>query len=125
MPKNLNPELRRERARRYKDANPHYEMLEGARKRAREQGVQFSISKVDLIFPERCPVLDIPLFRSRGKPTDNSPTLDKIIPERGYVPGNIQIISYRANRIKNNATVDELQRIAAYMLSLSQSRPHV
>ena len=48
----------------------------------------------DLVFPERCPVLNIPLL-STGKRTDNSPSLDRIIPSLGYVPGNVKVISWK------------------------------
>lgn len=45
---------------------------------------------------------------------DNSPTLDKIEPALGYVPGNIIVISGRANRLKADATIDELRAIASF-----------
>lgn len=67
-------------------------------------------------FPERCPILDLELdFSEKGKRNDSSPSIDKIIPEKGYVPGNVAIISWRANRIKNNGTADEHQKIANWI----------
>lgn len=67
-------------------------------------------------FPERCPILDLELdFSEKGKRNDFSPSIDKIIPEKGYVPGNVAIISWRANRIKNNGTADEHQKIANWI----------
>jgi hypothetical protein len=45
---------------------------------------------------------------------DNSPSLDRIVPEKGYVRDNVLVVSYRANRIKNDATISELQQIAAF-----------
>jgi len=55
-----------------------------------------------VVVPEFCPVLGIKIVPGRqgkGKATeDNSPSLDKFIPEKGYVPGNIAVISWRANR---------------------------
>jgi len=57
-------------------------------------------------------VLGIPL-KFGGK--DYAPSMDKIIPALGYVKGNIQIISMRANRIKSNATTEELRLVADYM----------
>ena len=59
--------------------------------------------------PEKCPVLGIPLggVTSRGG-SDNSPSVDRIIPENGYIRGNVRIISKRANVLKNNGTLDEL-----------------
>jgi len=44
-----------------------------------------------------------------------SPTLDRFIPELGYIPGNVDIISHRANALKSNATLEEVQMLADYM----------
>ena len=59
-------------------------------------------------------MLGIPLIHG-NKCTDNSPTLDKIIPSLGYVSGNIWIISHRANTIKSDASIDELLILAKRM----------
>jgi hypothetical protein len=90
-------------------------MLSGAKKRAQRDGLPFDITLADLTIPEFCPVLGIKLVSSQGRPSDASPSLDKIRPERGYVRGNIAIISNRANRLKMNATAAELRAIAAWM----------
>jgi hypothetical protein len=84
-----------------------------------------SLLRIDI--PARCPVLGIPLTRGTGKPADSSPTIDKVVPEFGYVPGNIKVISFRANSIKRDATVDELRRVLAYTESNQPSfdRPSV
>lgn len=42
-------------------------------------------------------------------PNEDSPSIDKVIPELGYVRGNVWVISNKANRIKNNATLEELK----------------
>jgi hypothetical protein len=55
------------------------------------------------------------LFYVDGRKTDNSPSLDKIDNEKGYVPGNLAIISSRANAIKSDASLEEIEAIAAYM----------
>jgi hypothetical protein len=41
--------------------------------------------------------------------------LDRIIPELGYVPGNVKIISMRANRIKTNATIEDIKNVLLYL----------
>ncbi len=94
-----------------------YALVSGAKRRARQKGLDFSLAVSDLEWPERCPVLDVPLdyMGRRGKYNPNSPSLDRIIPERGYVKGNVVVISVRANTIKNNATVEELRRIAKWL----------
>jgi hypothetical protein len=70
----------------------------------------------DLELPDLCPVLGIPLDYSFGKGlrTDNSPSIDKIVPSKGYVPGNCIVISWRANRIKNDGTPEEHKKIADF-----------
>ena len=46
--------------------------------------------------------------------TDNSPSLDRIVPELGYIPSNVVVISYKANAIKRNATPQEIRRVADF-----------
>ena len=90
-------------------------MISAAKKRAKEKGIEFSITRDDLTVPEFCPILGIRIEANERRWQDSSPSIDRIVPERGYVKENVQIISARANRIKNDATVDELERIAAYL----------
>lgn len=75
----------------------------------------FSITESDILIPDSCPVLGIPIFRGSGRPGDNSPTVDAIIPRLGYIPGNIAVISLRANRIKNDASFEELEMVAKWL----------
>jgi hypothetical protein len=87
-------------------------MFYDARKRAQRFGLPFGIEPEDVLVPDVCPVLGIPLDSTSR---DNTPSLDRIVPASGYVRGNIQVISFRANRIKSDATAPELQAILAYM----------
>lgn len=83
-------------------------------------GVPFNLTAEDLVIPARCPILGIPIaVQQLGKrqPHDNSLSLDRIIPELGYVKGNVAVISQRANRIKNDGTAAELRAIAEWMES--------
>lgn len=94
--------------------DPVYMLWNGAKQRAKALGIEFTLTQADIVIPERCPWLDIPLVGARNQgrgPRDNSPTLDRIIPEVGYVRGNIIVISSLANRIKNNATPEQLARV--------------
>jgi hypothetical protein len=87
-------------------------MLSGAKSRAAASGMDFSITRDDIIIPEFCPYLGIPLIGSGRKGANpNSPSLDRIDSTKGYVPGNVEVISHRANTIKNNSTVEELRLI--------------
>jgi transposase-like protein len=88
------------------------------KKRAKKDGLPFDLEPSDLAkIPEYCPVLGIPLQKSRlerGGAADNAPSVDKFIPELGYVKTNINIISYRANRFKSDGTPDEWKKIAEW-----------
>lgn len=96
--------------------NPKGAMLRRAKSRAVKFGVPFALSKADFEIPSHCPVLGIKLVLGVGKPHDASPSLDRIKPELGYVPGNVSVISHRANRIKYNCkSGDELRKIADYI----------
>jgi len=90
-------------------------MLNSARSRANKLKVPYSLVKEDIIIPEICPVLGIKLEVGDRYFHDNSPSLDRLLPDIGYVPGNIRVISWRANRIKCNGTLEELEKIVAYM----------
>jgi hypothetical protein len=83
--------------------------------RAKKQGIPFDLEESDVVAPECCPVLGIKLERSGGLGRlDSSPSVDRIIPSLGYVKGNVVVISYRANRIKNDATLEELRKITLF-----------
>lgn len=102
------------RTKNWHKTNRRKSYLTAARKRAEKTGVPFDIDVDDIVFPPHCPVLGIPIFFSEHR-TDHTPSLDKIIPEKGYVRGNVSIISWRANRLKSDATLEELEKIIAYM----------
>lgn len=80
--------------------------------RANRIGLPFNITKEDLTVPTYCPILGLKLEDTRGKRrTDNTWSVDRIIPELGYVKGNVVVVSWRANRLKNDATLEELEKI--------------
>ncbi len=92
-------------------------MLDGARRRAAKKGIPFSITRADLPIPDQCPVLGLILKPSRdgaGR-NDNAPSIDRIRPELGYVPGNVVVVSWRANQLKLDGTAQEFRRIANWL----------
>lgn len=90
-------------------------MWRAARQRAAKRDLPFTIQPSDIIIPDRCPVLDIPLRRGSKRGGDNaSPSLDRIVPALGYVPDNIVVVSWKANRAKNNLTAKELRSLAVF-----------
>lgn len=79
-------------------------------------GIEFG----DIKWNTHCPILGYELDYFTEVRKENSPSFDKIDPSKGYVVGNVQIISWRANRIKNDGTSDEHEKIAKYMKSIGQ-----
>jgi hypothetical protein len=80
-----------------------------AKHRAKRKGLPFDLAIEDIAIPERCPMLGILLVRGTDKLHDASPTLDRIRAAKGYVKENIRVISYKANRAKNNLTLEEMK----------------
>lgn len=94
------------------------ELINFAMDRAADKNRDFNITTKDVHIPLFCPILGIPIDTSRkgnGKATDSSPSIDRINSDKGYVLGNIQVISYRANTLKSNATIEELRKILKYL----------
>jgi hypothetical protein len=98
------------------DKRYKYMMLKRAEKRALEKDVPFKLTMDDIDIPIYCPILKVKLeIGKTSGPDDFSPSLDRIIPELGYVPGNVKIISMRANRIKTNATIEDIKNVLLYL----------
>lgn len=93
-------------------------LLYAARRRAKLHGIECSITEDDIIIPERCPILDIPIKRSKEKQTSSSPSLDRVDPTLGYVKGNVRVISYKANACKSNMTSQQIERLYKYVFGL-------
>lgn len=96
-------------------------MLRAARQHAKEKGVPCTLTVNDIVIPQNCPVLGIQLKASVGQGRPNcrnlgpSPSIDRVVNELGYIPGNICIISTRANHLKSNGTLEEFRGVLRYM----------
>jgi hypothetical protein len=83
-------------------------------------GIEFTINFGDIDFPTHCPILGIELdYFSENGWSENSPSFDRLNSFLGYVKGNVAIISMRANRLKNNGTAEEHEKIAKFMRNAS------
>lgn len=98
--------------------NPVGHLLSRAKTRAKKKGLLFDIEPEDVVFPEVCPYLGIPLQFNKGSPQDNSYALDRIDNTKGYVKGNVQVISHKANNMKRDATLTELLLFARAVLEM-------
>jgi hypothetical protein len=115
---NMTPEQqerRRLQAAESRARRPEKVLFNAAKSRAKRKGIPFAITEEDVIIPDVCPVLGIPLIKGQKIFTDNSPTIDKIDNTKGYIKGNIQVISYRANALKGDGTIQELEMVIEYM----------
>ena len=90
-------------------------MLSNARKRAENKDIEFNLSKEDIIIPELCPILKVPFEIGTKENYDFTPTIDRIDNSKGYTKDNIQIITNKANTMKNNADFSMLLNFAEYI----------
>jgi hypothetical protein len=92
-------------------------ILSRCKYRAKQNNIPFDLTKDDIVIPKVCPVLGIEIkqLSMDDEPKKgyhpNSPSLDRIIPGLGYVKGNVRVISARANLLKNDATISELELV--------------
>ena len=107
--------LKQRRKRHIKD--PRIRLREGARVRALNKGIEFAIDTYKDVpeVPGFCPIYKVPLFVGKGVSTDNSPTLDRIDNNKGYIKGNIHIISRKANQMKSNGSFKDIEMLYNYM----------
>lgn len=93
--------------------SPEIIMYTWVKNRAKRKNLPFNLEISDIIIPDKCPLLEIPIFmkpyKQKGSFCPNSPSIDKIIPKLGYIKGNIMIISMKANIMKSNASIEELK----------------
>lgn len=111
----------------YNKRRPKHIMVESAKSRAKKRNLPCTITVDDFEIPEFCPVLGVPLWTSATKSESshagpNSPSLDRFHPALGYVPGNVVVISQRANLLKGDGTLEEHKRLVAWMESWPAQR---
>lgn len=100
-----------------------YTLLTSCRRRANKKGLDFDLTENDIIIPKVCPILNIPLLQE-WKPDRHHikeagyPSVDRIDSSKGYTKDNIQIISWRANSLKNNATLQEMVLLGEFAKKL-------
>ena len=90
-------------------------LLRSAKRRAQERGLDFNLTLDDIIIPDKCPVFGITLEKKDDGRQSCSPSLDRINNELGYVRGNVMVISWAANSLKSNASLDQLKRLVSYV----------
>tara|TARA_S200002703_G_C3634734_1_gene194943 strand:+ start:48 stop:380 length:333 start_codon:yes stop_codon:yes gene_type:complete len=92
------------------------------RESARKRNIPFDLTPSDINdigIPLTCPVLNIPIYFNRGSPKDNSISFDRIDSTKGYTRDNLVIVSYRANKLKSNATLEEMENLVTFYKELT------
>lgn len=113
-----NPEAFRARKNKSYHKNIAKKIVWLAKTRAKKKGLEFDLKSEDIVVPDVCPVFGMTLIGGGGL-RDNIPTLDRIDNAKGYVRGNVIVVSWRANRLKCDATSKELRVLADFYGSLS------
>ena len=103
---------------RVKCMTPQWKMWQRAKQRAKARGQVFSLDVEDIVIPDVCPATGIRLNMNSGKSGayKNSPSLDRVDNSKGYVKGNVQVLSQCANAMKGAASEEELVRFAEWVL---------
>ncbi len=94
-------------------------MWRAARSRAKKKGLEFNIEVSDIVIPEICPILEVPFVYGTKGNYSYTPSLDRIDNSKGYVKGNIMVISQKANSMKNNASWDEIHKFVKNIIRYS------
>ena len=94
----------------YREDNKEQILYGQAKYRAKRKGIEFNLEVSDIVIPKLCPVLKILLVRNSSQvgPSPSSPSLDRIDNTKGYIKGNVQVISHKANTMKHCADNNEL-----------------
>ena len=124
-------ECQRQRNKSYRKKNPDRfrthrakdivrDMLMRSKSNAKRRGIVFTITRTDLLpLPTVCPVLGYNLDYMPVGLQNNAASIDRIDSAKGYLPGNVQVISYRANILKQNSTLHELKCLVRHMESIT------
>ncbi len=115
----VNKDLKREQANLIYKLNPTKALYKSAKQNAKSKNLEFTIELSDIVIPEVCPVFNTPfdLERKKGRRI-NGPSIDRIDPSKGYIKGNIQIICDLANRMKQDATLEQLKQFGKWTTTL-------
>ena len=104
-------------------SDPFYERATSLMQQARREGVPIGFKSITEfavyikeITPEKCPVFGVKLKSNKNKAGKWSPSVDKIMPRKGYVKGNLQVMSWFANAMKRDASRKELKQFARWVM---------
>jgi len=94
--------------------NKEKALLTSVKQRSKRKNINFTICVEDIVIPEYCPILGIPIKHNTTGLQPDSPSIDRIDNSKGYTKDNIRVISNRANILKKDITIEELEKIIAF-----------
>lgn len=90
-------------------------LLKYAKRRAKAKKLEFDLKASDIPWTDACPVLGTTFTVNRGQDLGPSPTLDRVDSTKGYIKGNVRVISWKANQLKSDLTLEQVHRMYLYM----------
>lgn len=106
----------------YREDNPVARLWSSCKSRSKRLGLPFTLLQEDIVIPEYCPILGLRLDISYKERSEGTPSIDRIDNTKGYTKDNIVVTSWRANRLKNNGSIDELAAIVYFYTQLVPSK---
>lgn len=105
---------------RVKGESVDLKMFRRAKQRAKDKGLEFDLTYEDVVVPKHCPILGIELKMHKGRSggNPNSPALDRVDNNKGYVKGNVMVMSHLANMMKSSATTEEMVLFAEWVIKI-------
>ena len=92
--------------------NPKKRMMAQVKSRCKRKNIFFDLAPEDVEIPTHCPVFGIPLDK---RDADHHPSLDRFDNSKGYTKDNVNVISFRAKHLKNDATTEEIRALSIWM----------
>lgn len=106
----------KDRLARQRMADPLTLLFQWARHRAKKRGIEFRLSRGDVVVPTHCPCCGVALsFLARGVAQPDTMTLDRLDNLLGYIPGNVAVICWGCNARKGAATLEQLKQLVAWI----------
>jgi len=114
-------DVQRARYSSHRKNNPFLHRCTRAKSRASGLGVRFDLTPeyLESIWTGVCPVLNQPINLMTDRLSEFAAELDRFSPELGYVKGNVHWLSRKANRIKNNTSVEILDNLLEWMKNVA------
>ena len=92
----------------WQNLDPRKKMLQQAKNRCNRKNLEFNLELKDIILPPVCPLLEIPFVVGTRDNYEHTYSLDRINSSKGYIKGNVWVITKLANSMKNSASKEEL-----------------